>query len=71
MPEMKEASVRSVDQHAWQIELSLLVDLEAHWENLRKEESETMGKVVSSRPARVGSGSLKARKALREVLCEQ
>jgi len=35
MPEMKETSVRRVD-HTQAIELSLLVDLEARWENLRK-----------------------------------
>jgi hypothetical protein len=39
MPEMKEASVRRVD-HAQAIELSLLVDLEARWENLRKTPSQ-------------------------------
>src|SRR6266852_4349115 len=35
MPEMKEASVRTLDP-AQATELALLVDLEARWENLRK-----------------------------------
>ena len=35
MPEMKEASVRTLDP-AQATELTLLVDLEARWENLRK-----------------------------------
>ena len=35
MPEMKEASVRTLDP-AQASELALLVDLEARWENLRK-----------------------------------
>jgi hypothetical protein len=39
MPEMKEASVRRLD-HTQAIELSLLVDLEARWENLRKTPSQ-------------------------------
>lgn len=39
MPEMKEASVRTLDS-AKASELALLVDLEARWENLRKTPSQ-------------------------------
>ena len=35
MPEMREEAVSTLDP-AQAAELSLLVDLEAHWENLRK-----------------------------------
>src|SRR5689334_15611073 len=35
MPEMTEASVGNLD-HAQATELSVLVELEAHWENMRK-----------------------------------
>jgi len=39
MPEMKEASVKTLDP-AQASELALLVDLEARWENLRKTPSQ-------------------------------
>src|SRR4051812_12230726 len=55
MPEMREASPGHLDP-AQAAELSLLVDLEAHWDNLRKSPSQVTGGATARGSCRPGRG---------------